>query len=252
MKKFIVIGKEFGFDGPKLLEFVKEQRKLEQEREEEEERLRKEQEEKEKRLRKEQEEKEKRRGQRRKAQETRGRAKEARGRELLFLLLRFRRRRLEKEVDLMRQKEANKAANREHELELARLMAEGHVLAGLNNTKEDRAETPIVSYHRLYLQRFERFVVNAKWERTEWATKYSALLPGLALDVYSCLSESAATDHDQMKPALIERQDLIEEGYRRKFRASNLKTDESPDQFIALLSTYLVQWIELSNTAKMV
>lgn len=67
MKKFIVIGKAFGFDGPKLLEFVKEQRKLEQESEEEEERLRKEQEEKEKRLRKEQEEKEKRRGQRRKA-----------------------------------------------------------------------------------------------------------------------------------------------------------------------------------------
>lgn len=102
----------------------------------------------------------------------------------------------------MRQKEANKAANREYELKLARVLAEGHVLAGLNNTKEDRAETPIVSYHRLYLQRFERFVVNAKWERTAW---YSALLPGLALDVYSCLSESAATDHDQMKPALIER-----------------------------------------------
>ena len=101
-----------------------------------------------------------------------------------------------------------------------------------------------------YLQRFKRFATTAKWEKAEWATKLIALLSGRALDVYSRLSEEAALDYGKMKIALMRRYDLTEDGYRRKFRISTPETDESPDQFIVRLSTYLIRWLELSKTEK--
>ena len=83
-----------------------------------------------------------------------------------------------------------------------------------------------------YLQRFKRFATTAKWDKARWATELSALLSGRALDVYSRLSEGAASDYGTMKIALMKRYDLTEDGYRRKFRVSTPETDERPDQFI--------------------
>ena len=101
-----------------------------------------------------------------------------------------------------------------------------------------------------YLQRFERFADTAKWHRTGWASKLSALLSGQALEVYSRLSEEAARDYDKVKIALMKRYDLTEDGYRRKFRASKPELDESPDQFIVRLDRYLLRWLELSDTER--
>ena len=53
-----------------------------------------------------------------------------------------------------------------------------------------------------------------------------------------------------MKIALMRRYDLTEDGYRRKFRTSKPEIDESPDQFIVRLSTYLIRWLELSKIEK--
>jgi len=53
-----------------------------------------------------------------------------------------------------------------------------------------------------------------------------------------------------MKIALMKRYDLTEDGYRRKFRVSTPETDESPDQFIVRLSTYLIRLLELWKTKK--
>ena len=82
------------------------------------------------------------------------------------------------------------------------------------------------------VKKFERFADTAKWHKTGWASKLSALLSGRALKVYSRLSEEAARDYDRVKIALMKRYDLTEDGYRRKFRASKPEVDESPDQFI--------------------
>ena len=48
----------------------------------------------------------------------------------------------------------------------------------------------------------------------------------------------------------MKRYDLTEDGYRRKFRASKLEVDESPDQFIVQLDRYPLQWLELSDTER--
>ena len=45
----------------------------------------------------------------------------------------------------------------------------------------------------------------------------------------------------------MRRYDLTEEGYRHKFRTSKPEIDESADQFIVRLSTYLIRWLELSK-----
>ena len=246
MEKLLQIGKEFGLEGEKLLEFVQEQQKLEEEREEKRRQLEEEKEERRRILeedrRKEEEEKEERR--RREDEERENRRQE---REL---------RKLEMEADLLRQKEAIEAAKREHELELARL-GQGRDVAERAELREDRAKAPKLPSFvdgkddlDAYLQRFERFATTAKWEKTGWASKLSALLSGRALEVYSRLSEEAAQDYERVKLALMKRYDLTEDGYRRKFRASKPEVDESPEQFIVRLDRYLLRWLELSNTER--
>lgn len=221
------LGREFGLEGEKLLEFVREQQQLEEEKEE---KQRREEEEREERRRRQDEEREARRQER----------------EI---------RKLRHEADLMRQKEAAEAAKREHELELARLAATNG--DGRTAERDDRAKAPKLPAFvdgkddlDAYLQRFERFADTAKWHRTGWASKLSALLSGRALEVYSRLSEEAARDYDKVKIALMKRYDLTEDGYRRKFRASKPEVDESPDQFIVRLDRYLLRWLELSDTER--
>ena len=261
------LGKEFGLEGEKLLEFVREQQKLEEEKEEKQrreeeeraekqrqlvkeqkleeeeraERQRREEEEKAERQRREEEEREERR--RRQDEEREARRQE---REI---------RKLQHEADLMRQKEIAEAAKREHELELARLAATNG--DGRTAARDDRAKAPKLPAFvdgkddlDAYLQRFERFADTAKWHRTGWASKLSALLSGRALEVYSRLSEEAARDYGKVKIALMKRYDLTEDGYRRKFRASKPEVDESPDQFIVRLDRYLLRWLELSDTER--
>ncbi|CAH3139267.1 unnamed protein product, partial [Porites lobata] len=215
MDKFIQIGEKFGFEGEKLLEFVREQQKLEEERRREEE----EKEEKRRQLEEEKEEK------RRKLEEERRREEE------------------EKE-EKRRQIEEEKEERRRNDTERAEV-------------REDRAKAPKLPSFvdgkddlDAYLQRFERFAATAKWEKTGWASKPSALLSGRALEVYSRISEEAAQDYDRVKLALMKRYDLTEDGYRRKFRASKPEVDESPEEFIVRLDRYLLRWLELSNTER--
>ena len=238
MEKFIELGKTFGLEGAELLSFV------EKSREEEREDKRRE-EEREEKLRREEEEKEERRRRQNEEREARRQEREIR--------------KLQMEAELQRQKAEVEEAQRRHELEMKRLELE-QTPAGPGAqvpNKEDRAKAPKLPSFvdgkddlDAYLQRFERFATTAKWEKAGWATKLSALLSGRALDVYSRLSEEAASDYDKMKIALMKRYDLTEDGYRRKFRVSTPEIDESPDQFIVRLSTYLIRWLELSKTEK--
>ena len=214
------IGKEFGLEGEKLLEFVEKQQKLEEKRSRrlEEERRREEEEKEEKgRLLEEQKEEKRRMLEEDRRREDEERETRREEREL---------RKLELEADLLKQKEAIESANREHELELARL-AQSRNVAERAELREDRAKAPKLPSFvdgkddlDAYLQRFERFATTAKWEKAGWASKLSALLSGRALEVYSRLSEDAAQDYDRVKLALMKRYDLTEDGYRRKVRGS--------------------------------
>ena len=101
-----------------------------------------------------------------------------------------------------------------------------------------------------YLNRFERFARSNKWEKTVWATSLSALLTGRALDVYSRLPETSASDYDTLKEALLKRYELTENGFRNRFKTSKPEHGESPEQFFIRLGNYLTRWIELSGINK--
>ena len=171
MEKLVQLGKEMGLQGAKLLAFVKNQQKLEEER-------RREQEEREEKRRQLEEEREEKRRQleeeRRKEEEKEERRRredeerEARRQEREL-------RKLEMEAELLKQKEAMEAAKRENELQLARLGQEHNPAVQVPN-REDRAKTPKLPSFvdgkddlDAYLQRFERLATNAKWDKTGWA-----------------------------------------------------------------------------------
>ena len=94
---------------------------------------------------------------------------------------------------------------------------------GRTAERDDRAKVPKLPSFMdgnddldAYLQRLERFAETAKWKTDGWPSKFSALLFGRALEVYSCLSQEAAKNYDKVKIALMKRYDLTEDGYCRK------------------------------------
>ena len=97
-----------------------------------------------------------------------------------------------------------------------------------------------------YLLRFERYAENASWEKDTWAIK---LLTGRAMDVYARMSDADASDYDKLKKALLTRYNYTEDGYRKRFREATPETEETPDQFVIRLKNYLAKWLELSGSS---
>ena len=100
-----------------------------------------------------------------------------------------------------------------------------------------------------YLLRFERYAENASWEKDTWAIKLSALLTGRAMDVYTKMSDADASDYDKLKKALLTRYNYTEDGYRKRFREATPETEETADQFVIRLKNYLAKWLELSGSS---
>ena len=100
-----------------------------------------------------------------------------------------------------------------------------------------------------YLLCFERYAENASWEKDTWAIKLSALLTGRAMDVYTRMSDADASDYDKLKKALLTRYNYTEDGYRKRFREATPETEETPDQFVIRLKNYLAKWLELSGSS---
>ena len=93
-----------------------------------------------------------------------------------------------------------------------------------------------------YLLRFERYAENASWEKDTWAIKLSALLTGRAMD-------ADASNYDKLKKALLTRYNYTEDGYRKRFREGTPETEETPDQFVIRPKNYLAKWLELSGSS---
>ena len=60
-------------------------------------------------------------------------------------------------------------------------------------------------------------------------------------------SEEDATNYFELKNTLLKRYNLTTVGYHGKFRKGRPKTEESVDQFIFRIKTYLEKWVELAD-----
>ena len=101
-----------------------------------------------------------------------------------------------------------------------------------------------------YLLRFEHFAESQDWPIQSWSINLIALLTGIALEVYSRLSDEEARDYQVLNMALMKRYQMNDEGFRLKFRSSKVVEEESSSQYIVRLRNYFRRWVELSKTVK--
>ena len=101
-----------------------------------------------------------------------------------------------------------------------------------------------------YLSRFEKYATANKWDRNVWAAYLSALLKGRALDVYDRLSTEDAADYDKLKDALLKNFDMTERGFRKKYRYSRPERSETFIQFSSRLCSYLNKWLTMAKVEK--
>ena len=206
MENFIKIGKDLGLEGDKLLQFA--ERKEAEAAKKEAEAIEREERNKERELRK-----------------------------------------LEIEADKEKQRlEAVEAEKRRaHELEMKRLELNVATPGTPQEPRSDQSarapKLPAFNENTdkmdAYLERFERFAKNNKWQEDVWATRLSALLKGKSLEFYSRLSREEADDYRMLKLTLLRHYDYTEEGYRRIFRCCKPEEGETPELFIEQLKSYL-------------
>ena len=101
-----------------------------------------------------------------------------------------------------------------------------------------------------FIRRFESYAVSLEWPKDRWAISLSALLHGIALDVYNRQPVNETSNYDSLKEALLRRFLLTEEGFREKLRTAKPERGESFGQFMTRLEGYLNRWIELGHVDK--
>ena len=97
---------------------------------------------------------------------------------------------------------------------------------------------------------FEKYATANKWDKNVWAAYFCALLKGRGLDVYDRLSTEDAADYDKLMDALLKNLDMTERGFRKKFRYSRPERSETFIQFSSRLCSYLNKWLTMAKVEK--
>lgn len=98
-----------------------------------------------------------------------------------------------------------------------------------------------------YLLRFERYATQQGWPKEQWAVYLSTLLSGKGLEVYYALNDEQANEYDTLKNCILNRYELNEEGFRKKFKYSKPETGESGPQYATRIANYFQRWVELAT-----
>jgi hypothetical protein len=226
----IDLGKELGYTGPDLQQFVSATQKLEREKEKE--KLEREKE-------KEKFEREKEKG--RIEREERAEERMAKKAQLEFEMVRLELETKEK-IEMERLRLGQGSSNTEN---LHRSESRGVPKLPKMPPFDDQRDNIDA-----YLQRFERIAEAQLWPVEQWATYLSTLLKGKALEVYSRIDRVNVNNYDVLKTALLTRYEMTEEGFRQRFRNARSETGETFSQFNVRIENYLTRWIELSGTTK--
>jgi hypothetical protein len=242
--KLATLGKELGYEGQELREFVN------MERDKEEQRMRREEDKEREKIAREEE---------------RIKREEVKERDKLEREERNRVREEAKEKDRVEREKREKEEEHQRFLEKAEKEME---MLKLKKSVDDRGqgntrqEQPPIHRPKLpkfeedkddldaYLERFERFAKVQKWKKEEWAVCLSPLLTGKGLQVFTGMPVNDVNDYDKLKRALLKRYQLTEEGFRKRFREETPDRGETVYQFISRIRRYLQRWVELSGIEK--
>ena len=97
-----------------------------------------------------------------------------------------------------------------------------------------------------YLRRFEHYANTQGWPKEHWAVDLSALLSGKGLEVYYSLNEEQASNYDTLKKAILNRYELNEVGFRKRFKQSKPEVGESGVQYGNWILNYFKCWVDLA------
>ena len=252
---FIEIGKQLGYEGEKLQKFVEEERKQAKEKDDlakEERRLEREQAKEKDDLAREERRLEREAEKLRQEAEKFKLEKES---EKLKLEKEAEKLKLEAEKLKLELEAENKNAERQHQLEMTKLTANGDSKKNSGgNTPDIMSKIPKLAPFQpskgdqmdAYLFRFEMLVKSYKWSAEIKFIALSNLLSGEALKVLQTLTESQQT-YDHLKAALLKRFMCTEHGYSLKFREVVPMPTEDISAFISRLETLFDRWVELAG-----
>lgn len=143
-----------------------------------------------------------------------------------------------------------RAAEREHELELAKIKVTDR------KTCEDYASRPKLPIYSegedigSFLIRFERIAKLLNISEETYAARLGSVLTGKCVDIYTGLSEEITSDYELLKKALLKGFNKTPDGYRKDFRAARIKDSESFDLFAIKLGRFFDQWIDSCDVQK--
>jgi hypothetical protein len=150
-------------------------------------------------------------------------------------------------------KERGAEKGRQHTLQLATVQGNNENTNN-NHGREIRNNVPkLPTFNQekddmvAYLFRFEMYARTQDLEKERWAVHLSALLTGVALDVYSRQSAEKCLDYEYLKNKLLKRCQLNEEGFRAKSKTSRPEKGESANQFRLRLIDYFDHWISMTK-----
>jgi len=276
LKELVELGKQFGYDGESLRNFVREEQARERDLREKEREAKRELIELEKKAEREKLELEKKaerekieleseaverqRAYEREKIELEKQAKKEKielekqaEREKVQLLTEFEDRKLEREkqarLETLEVEERNKDREYQRNSELLQTKREGERVFKLKGPKLPPFEDDKDNMDS-YLNRFERYATVQKWEKDDWSLHLSSLLKGKALDVYFRLPVTDSLNYLALKEALLKRYELTEQGFRKKFKYSKPERGETFTQFVSRTCNYLQQWVECGKVVK--
>ena len=96
-----------------------------------------------------------------------------------------------------------------------------------------------------YLVTFERVMEAHKVEKERWAHYLAPQLTGGAQRAFTAVPTTESANYDSIKAAILQRYDINEEVYRRRFRTTTRAAGETNREYAVKLMDLQRKWLKL-------
>uniref|UniRef100_A0A8B9JUR6 SCAN box domain-containing protein n=1 Tax=Astyanax mexicanus TaxID=7994 RepID=A0A8B9JUR6_ASTMX len=101
-----------------------------------------------------------------------------------------------------------------------------------------------------FLTMFERVAQTAAWPRGSWALHLVPLLDGKARAAYVAMDSADIGDYQKVKDAILRKYEINKDTYRRRFRSSGGREEETLRELYTRLKGHYEKWMAPQETSK--
>ncbi|XP_067288440.1 uncharacterized protein [Pseudorasbora parva] len=94
-----------------------------------------------------------------------------------------------------------------------------------------------------YLMTFERIAQACNWPRPDWVLHLLPLLTGKARAAYVAMEPDDSLNYDCVKQVILDKFEINPETFRQRFRAFNVRDDETPRELYVRLKDLYGKWM---------